>query len=114
MIGCANWIIILGRFDIAYSVNLLSRFSQAPREGHLDALKRVFGYLKKYSKGHIIINPKYPDHQQFNIEKYDQWREFYPDAEEDIPHSSMLSKPLGKKIRITAYKDADHAHDLVT
>ena len=26
----------------------------------------------------------------------------------------MLPKPSGKKIRITAYKDADHAHDLVT
>ena len=72
LIGCANWIITLGRFDIAYAVNLLSRFSQAPREGHLDAMKRVFGYLKKFNKGAIIIDPKYPDHQQFNIEKYDQ------------------------------------------
>ena len=26
----------------------------------------------------------------------------------------MIPKPLGKKIRITAYKDADHAHDILT
>ena len=82
LIGCANWIITLGRFDIAYSINLLSKFSQAPREGHLDALKRVFGCLKKFPKGSIIIDPKYPDHQQFDVQTYEQWKEFYPDAEE--------------------------------
>ena len=114
LIGCANWIITSGRFDIAYAVNLLSRFSQALSNGHLDAMKRVFGYLKKFNEGAIIIDPKYPDHQQFNIEKCDQWKEFYPDAEEDVPPPSMIPEPEGKKIRITAYKDADHAHDLVT
>ena len=41
-------------------------------------------------------------------------KEFYPDAEEEIPSKEMLPKPKGKKIRITVYKDADHAHDLVT
>ena len=114
LIGCANWIVTLGRYDIAYATNLFSRFSQEPRVGHLDALKRVFGYLKKYSKGSIIIDPKYPDHDQFDIQKYDQWKEFYPDATEDIPHKDMIPTPLGNKLRITVYKDADHAHDLVT
>ena len=77
-------------------------------------MRRVFGYLKKWSKGAITIDPKHPDHAQFNVEEYDQWKEFYPDAEEDIPHKSLLPKPLGSKIRITVYKDADHAHDVVT
>ena len=44
----------------------------------------------------------------------EQWKEFYPDAEEVLPAKDMTPKPLGKKIRITCYKDADHAHDLVT
>ena len=61
LIGCANCIITLGRFDIAYSINSLSRFSQAPREGHLDALKRVFGRLKK----------------QFDVQSHEQWKEFH-------------------------------------
>ena len=46
LVGCANWLVTLGRFDVAYAVNALSRFSMAPRQGHLDAMVRVFGYLK--------------------------------------------------------------------
>ena len=38
----------------------------------------------------------------------------YPDATEAIPHKDMIPTPQGNKIRITVYKDADHAHDLVT
>ena len=38
LIGCANWLVTLGRFDIAYSVNAFSRFSMAPRQGHLDGI----------------------------------------------------------------------------
>ena len=114
LIGCANWLITLGRFDIAYAVNAFSRFSQAPRQGHLDGMKQVFGYLKKWTKGAIMIDPKYPDHAQFQAESYEQWREMYPDTEEDVPTPDQLPEPLGPKVRITAYKDADHAHDVVT
>ena len=67
LVGCANWLVTLGRFDIAYAVNAYSRYSQAPRKGHLDGMIRVFGYLKKWSKGTIIIAPKYPDHSQFDV-----------------------------------------------
>jgi len=114
LIGCANWLVTLGRFDIAYSVNAYSRFSQAPRQGHLDGMIRVFGYLKKWSKGTIMIDPKYPDHSQFDIADYEQWSEFYPDAEEIIPGESERPTPTGPKVRITVYKDADHAHDILT
>ena len=43
LLGSANWIIISGRFDIPYAVNTLSRYSMAPREGHMKAMQRVFG-----------------------------------------------------------------------
>src|SRR5210317_736063 len=114
LIGCANWIVTLGCFDIVYAVNTYTRFSQALREGHLVGLKRVFGYLKKWIKGTTLIDPNYPDHLQFPTETYDQWKEFYPDAEEPMSAQDMLSTPLGDKIRITAYTDSDHAHDVVT
>src|SRR5688500_7223411 len=52
LLGSANWIITLGRFDINYAVNTLSRYSMAPREGHFKAMCRVFfGYLKQRPKG---------------------------------------------------------------
>ena len=112
MLGSANWIITLGRFDINYSIQALSRFNMAPREGHLSALKRVFGYLKKYNKGRILIDPSLPNHTKYKAVTYDNWKEFYPDASEDIPPD--IPTPKGKGIRMTIYVDADHAHDQVT
>src|SRR5210317_681217 len=72
LIGCATWIVTLGHFDIAYAVNTFARFSQAPREGYLVGLKRVFEYLKKWIKGTNVINPNYPDHAQFPTKEHDQ------------------------------------------
>ena len=40
------------------------------------------------------------------------WREQYPDAEEELPPN--MPQPRGWPVRITAYVDADHAHNLVT
>ena len=34
LIRCTNWLVTLGRFDIACAVNACSRFSMAPRQGH--------------------------------------------------------------------------------
>ena len=112
IIGSANWIITLGRFDINYATSALSRFNMAPREGHLQAAKRVLGYLKLFPKGRTIFDTSYPDHEGFPIDDHPNWKEFYPDAEEDIPIDIPLAK--GKPIRITVYVDADHAHDVVT
>ena len=40
------------------------------------------------------------------------WTEFYPDAEKEIPHDIL--EPKGRKVRLTVYVDADHAHNQVT
>ena len=32
LVGYANWLVTLGRFDIAYAVNTFSRFSMQPRK----------------------------------------------------------------------------------
>lgn len=61
-----------------------------------------------------MIDPRYPDHASFDTKDYDQWREFYPDAREEIPHISELPTPKGAPVRMTVYKDADHAHDMLT
>jgi hypothetical protein len=42
----------------------------------------------------------------------DNWKEFYPDAIEELPHN--MPAPFGKKAQITMYVDADHAHDTFT
>ena len=94
IIGSANWIITLGRFDINYATSALSRFNMAPREGHLQAAKRVLGYLKLFPKGRTIFDTSYPDHEGFPIDDHPNWKEFYPDAEEDIPIDIHLRREI--------------------
>jgi hypothetical protein len=112
LIGSGNWLITLGRFDIHYAVQALSRYNMAPREGHIKAAERIFAYLKHYPKGKIVCDPHPPDHSSFESKVHDNWKEFYPDAEEELPPG--MPEPLGKKARFTCYVDADHAHDVVT
>jgi hypothetical protein len=112
IIGCCIWIIVLGRFDIAYATSAMSRFNMSPREGHLKAFKRILAYLKTFPKGRLIIDTAYPDHSVYPVEDHPNWKDFYPDAEEEIPTDLHVSK--GLKVWMTVYVDADCAHDLVT
>ena len=41
VIGAVQWLIALCRFDVAHAAMSLGRFRCAPREGHLERLKRV-------------------------------------------------------------------------
>ena len=58
VIGMLNWIVCIGRMDVAFATSSLSRFTACPRKGHLDRAYRVFGYLKKYKnwKNHLMIS----------------------------------------------------------
>jgi hypothetical protein len=85
IIGCCIWIIVLGRFDIAYATSAVSRFNMLPREGHLKAVKRILSILKIFPKGRVISYNSYPDHSVYPFEDHSNWKEFYPDASEEIP-----------------------------
>ena len=78
----------------------------------MKAVKRILSYLKTFPKGRIIVDTTYPDHSVYPIEDHLNWRELYPEAEEEIPNDLPTSK--GPKVRMTVFVDADHAHDLVT
>merc|ERR1719491_1297125 len=47
LIGSGQWNISIGRFDTQMSFMALSRFRTAPRQGHLDRVKRAYGYLHR-------------------------------------------------------------------
>jgi Reverse transcriptase (RNA-dependent DNA polymerase) len=112
MIGSANWMITLGRFDIAYATATLARFSMAPRKGHLKAMVYLFGYIKMFPHGRIIVDAGEHIIKQAGEDSEHDWTEFYPDAEEDMPPDAPT--PKGRPMKITVYADADHAHDVVT
>jgi hypothetical protein len=84
IIGCCIciWIIVLGRFDIAYATSAMSRFNMLPREGHLKAVKRILSYVKTFPKGRVIIDTSNPDHYVYHVEDHSNWMEFYSDVGE--------------------------------
>ncbi len=112
MVGSCNWLITLGRFDVNYATQALSRFSMAPREGHFRAMQRVMGYLKKFPKGRIIIDANLRDWSKYPMTNQDSWQGLYPDATEELPPN--MPSPKGIGVKITCYVDADHAHDQLT
>ena len=48
MIGILLWASELGRIDVTQEVGLMARLGALPREGHFDAVVRMFAYLKKH------------------------------------------------------------------
>jgi hypothetical protein len=60
------WATELGRIDLAHSVALLSRFRCAPREGHMDTVLRVFGYVKGHLQSKLVLDPAYCDWTHIN------------------------------------------------
>jgi hypothetical protein len=94
-----------------YATNAMARFGMKPRQGHLKQMLRLFGYIKTHPKGQILVDANYMDWSPYQVEEHD-WGEFYPDAEEELPPDML--EPKGKPIRMTCFKDADHAHDVVT
>ena len=112
MVGSLNWAISIGRFDIQYATTTMARYSHAPREGHMKAVKRIFGYLKKFNKARLPIDPELPRHEDFPYDDLNTWQDLYPDAEEEVPPD--MPKAKGPKVRLTVWVDADHARDKVT
>ena len=112
LIGSANWIITLGRFDIQFATQTLSRYAMAPRRGHFKAAMRIFGYLKRFPKGKIVLDPNKIDVSKIEFSNHTNWQEFYPDAEEEIDPD--MPKPKGEPVQTVAYIDADHARDKIS
>lgn len=112
LIGALQWVIQIGRFDIATSVMTLSRFRAAPRVGHMDRVKRIHGYLSKMRHGVIRIRVGKPDYSNIPEKKYDWFYTCYSGAKEEIPTDAP--KPLGKDVVLTSYFDANLYHDLIS
>jgi hypothetical protein len=109
LIGALQWLITLGRFDVATSVMTLSKFRAIPREGHLDRVKRIYGYLRKMPQGCIRVRTHMPDYSHLPDVTYDWAQSVYGNVTEDIPKD--MPHPLGKPVILTTYVDANLYHD---
>ncbi len=109
--GAGQWRVNLGHFDIQFAIVTLSRFTIAPREGHMRRLLRTFGYLKNHSKSRITIDIGLPNLDGFQYEMFD-WTMQYPDATEELPTDAPEIVISKGKCHITVIVDADNSHDL--
>ena len=103
LIGILRWAVELGRLDILLEVSLMSTYLAAPREGHLEQVFHIFGYLKKVPKRRIAFDPDYPAVDESRFKLYD-WSDFYRDAEETVPPNAP--DPLGKPVSLHCFVDA--------
>ena len=111
LIGSAQWVISIGRFDVQTAVMTMSSFRVAPRRGHLDRVKRIYGYLSKMRHAVIRIRTEEPDYSDIPDPQYD-WTEVYGDVKEEIPVDAP--EPLGKCVTLTHFLDANLMHDILT
>jgi len=73
----------------------------------------VFGYLRKWRKGKILIDvADAPVREGLKKTTGQNWSEIYPDAVEDIPID--MPTPKGMMAKLTTYVDVDHACEKVT
>ena len=111
LIGVLRWAVELGRIDIALEVSLLSSHLALPREGHLQQVYHIVGFLKQSGARTIVFDPQHPIISESRFVQCD-WRDFYRDATEPIPGDAP--EPRGNVVSTHCFVDADHAGNRVT
>jgi hypothetical protein len=90
----------------------MSRWRIAPRKGHLDRLKRMYGYLKAHNDGKDRYRVDLPDMSGLP-DMNSQWEHsVYGDCKEEIPND--IPEALGREVILTTYVDANLYHDMIT
>ena len=112
LIGAFQWAVSLGRYDIHCATMTMGKFRFAPRQGHLDRLQRVCGYLRKYPDAAIRFRTGIPDYSHLEHVKYNWAYSVYGDSDEELPPD--MPTPRGNLVRTTTFEDANLMHDLTT
>ena len=112
LIGSLQWIITIGRFNVFTAVVSMSGFRIAPRQGHLDRVRRIYGYLPRMNQAKIRVRTEEPDYSGLPNFEFDWSRTVYGAVEEMI--SDDMPTPLGRYVTLTHFVDANLMHDLIT
>ena len=90
----------------------MSRFRLAPNIGHLERMKRLYGYLAKTKHFAIRYKTKEPDDSHLPKQEYEWTRTVYGNAKEEIPKD--IPQPSGKRVATTTFLDVNLLDDIVT
>ena len=55
-----RWAVEIDRVDILLETALMSKHMDMPRQGHVEQLLHIYGYLKNKKKLRIAFDPDYP------------------------------------------------------
>ena len=112
MVGQLQWLVTLGRFDIHAQVATMSRLRAAPRQGHMDRLKRIYSYAIRTKDYAIRFRPDQPDYFFLPDQDFDWTYSVYDYVQESLPDD--MPDPLGKAVIATTTMDANLNHCLAT
>ena len=98
----------LGRVDIITEVSCLASHLAMPRQGHMDAVYHIFGYLKGRHNARLVLDPTYPEVDETAFVKQN-WDEFYGEIKEELPPGMI--EPLGREVDLRLFVDSSHADD---
>ena len=111
LVGILQWAVELGRVDILLETLMMSTHLALPRQGHLEQLHNIFGFLKSHPKRKLFFNPQHPKINEWSFNSYD-WYDFYCDVKEPIPGDMPLLR--GQAASTHCFVDSDHAGNTVT
>jgi hypothetical protein len=105
-----QWAISIGRWDIQSAVMTLSSFRAKPRQGHLDQIQRIYGFLCQFRHFKLQFRVDESDYSDIPaMPDYDWEHSVYSNPTEDTPAGAP--PPLGKRIILSHYFDANLMHD---
>ena len=108
MVGQLQWAVTLGRYDILALVMSMSRFRLAPKVGHIERMKRIYGYLSRTKHYALRFRTDEPNYMHLPDLEYD-WTRTYGNVLEEIPKDAPE-----KSVTTTTFLDANLLHNLIT
>ena len=99
LIGSMQWAVSIGRYDIHTAVMTMSGYRVQPRTGHLDRVKRMYGYLCTFCHYKIRFHTDQIDYSMIPHQEYDWDNTPYGEKGELMPADAP--PPLGKRVVLT-------------
>ena len=90
----------------------MSRFRAAPRQGHMDRLKRIYAYAIRTKDYAVWFGTDQPDYSFLPEQEFAWTYSVYDDVHEILPDD--MPEPLGKAVVTTTTMDANLNNCLAT
>ena len=112
MVGQLQWLVTFRRFHIHAQVATMSISRAAPRQGHMDRLKRIYSYAIRTKDYAIRFRTKQPHYSFLPDQDFDWIHSVYGNVQEILPDD--MPDPLGEAVITTTTMEANLNHCLAT